>query len=100
MGFVLSGCHIALQEKLLSPENASLQLDNEFLKPFTDVVGKRWPFILSLMSSEIVKMKEGRDHTFHMLKTWASNEGTTYFQLLQRLKNISLFHYAKETAKN
>lgn len=100
--FELSGSHILLQEKLLNPENASLKPEEDFLKSFADVVGVKWASLLSLTSDEIEEVKkkeEGfsqQDMCFHMLKKWAAKEDSTYSQLLQKLKTISLFQYAKQ----
>lgn len=98
----LLGSHILLQEKLLNPENASFKPEEDFLKSFAGVVGLNWASLLSLTSDEIEEVKQNeegfsqRDYTFHMLKKWATKEDATYSQLLQKLRAISLFQYAKQ----
>ena len=98
----LSGSHVLLQEKLLNPENRGLKPKEDFLKPFADALGAKWACLLSLTSDEVEEVKEKekgfsqQDHTFRMLQKWAAREDATYGQLLEKLKTISLFEYAKQ----
>ena len=106
--FYLTGVEVQLQKTLLSAEKQSLKPEEEFLKLFAGVVKSKWPSlasILSLTSAEIEEVNEEgereevlseEDRALLMLRKWASREEATYSQLCQRLKTISLFHYATD----
>lgn len=100
--FELVGSHIVLQEMLLNPENEGVKPEEEFLKSFADALGTKWASLLSLTSDEMEEVKEEergfsqQDHTFRILQKWAAREDATYGWLLQKLKTISLFEYAKQ----
>ena len=92
-----TGDYIQLQKKLLDPKLQTITPDVEFLELFAGVVGSKWSSLaclLSLTSEEIEEVKtEEENRALLMLKKWSSKEGTTYGQLCNRLKKISLFQY-------
>ena len=98
------GVHIELQKKLLDPDQRDSTPDDNFLDLFAEVVGPKWPSLASLLSltnEEIEEVKtEGKGQSqqvqaLSMLKKWTSKEGasSTYDQLSQKLRKISLFQY-------
>lgn len=93
-----------IQEKLCESECHLKKPEEEFLRSFSAVVSSKWPYLaalLSLSSTEIQQVwGEGEglpqsDYAFLMLKLWASREESTYGQLYEKLKPISLFQQCK-----
>ena len=103
--FIYVGHLIEVEKKLLDSNCHAQKPEEEFLKLFAGVVGSKWPSLaslLSLTSNEVQEvMKEGeeeeapKDYALLMLKKWISKEGSTYGQLYQNLKAISLFQLCK-----
>ena len=91
------GVDVQLQEKLLAPQNQSLQPNEEFITTFADVVVTKhlWPSLAASLSlSERSETEEGlslQDHTLQTLKRWATSEDATYGQLYSTLKTITLY---------
>ena len=90
---------VALQEKLLEPENTNAFVNDDFLKEFAAAVGSKWPSLASLLSfstAEIEQTKrdilgDPKEQALHMLRAWRRREDATYGGLRKKLKTISLF---------
>ena len=99
LAYLFLGADFQLQEKLLAPQNQSLQPNEEFITTFADVAVTKhlWASLaasLSLIISESSETEGGlslQDHALQMLKRWATSEDATYGRLVDILKTISLY---------
>lgn len=97
LSLAVLGVEVQLQEKLLTPQNQSLQPNEEFITTFADAVKTKhlWPSLAASLSlSESQETEEGlsqQDHALQMLKWWATSEDATYGRLYDTLKTISLY---------
>ena len=98
LNFSSSSLHVdtdvQLQEKLLAPQNQSLQPSEEFITTFADVVVTKhlWPSLAASLSlSETEGGFSQQDHALPMLKRWATSEDATYSRLFDTIKTISLY---------
>ena len=92
---------MALQEKLLEPDNASDLVTDDFLREFAAVVASKWPSLASLLSfstAEIEQIKidiikDPTEQALYMLRAWRTRRrgDATYGGLRSKLKTISLF---------
>ena len=95
-----SPADVALQKKLLDPDNTTAAVHDDFLREFATVVGGRWPSLASILSfstADVEQMKSEvvgtpAEQALHMLRAWKRGpRETTYGGLCTRLKSISLF---------
>ena len=90
---------MVLQEKLLEPGNASVPVNDDFLKELAASVNSKWPSLASLLSfttAEIEQTKrdvlgDPKEQALHMLRAWTRRGDATYGGLRKKLKTISLF---------
>ena len=87
---------MALQEKLLEPENTSDFVTDDFLREFAAVVASKWPSLASLLSFSTAEIetdiiRDPTEQALYMLRAWRRRGDATYGGLRGKLKTISLF---------
>ena len=89
--------NITLQEKLLSADYQNLKPEDDFLEPFSGVLGSKWASLAAALSLSEEEVEECRrdgsskeKQAILALHKWALRDGATYGQLCRRLQAFEL----------
>ena len=87
--YTYSEIEVALQQQLLDKDKANKEMDDIFLRMLSEVVGRTWPSLASLLSFTVVEVEElakEKNPALTMMQKWRAAARPTYSVFMSLLQ--------------